>query len=885
MNIGVENADLVKKNSNNFSFVKEVIDEVNNDGFKSGVKEFFRDLSGLNTPGSATENGAKSYIWNAISAVADDVGETLYSNVLNYIENVADIDTCTTKALQSMVQILGTKYSILDGLSSVPQELIDLIDVFSMRRECLLSSKYVSSTLASILAQKSSIELSATTISGQNVAIANNQSIAAINNYRHENLSDNAELSAPLSITQYVGAEELDRFMRDTFVSTIRHFVDLPYGKMLDDKPIREVLSNEILLSGFTLPNKYQSKIDIYKTKWHIPPEFNPEEEQKKIENGLSTIDDYQLKFQTVLSIEQDRESAPLCMLEPMTRYAYFKESKVKQYFKFIEDQYAQLADMYQKVALYELDNTYLDLTNVSPAKTPESTTETIEKYSLMRKDGTIQWMLVDTVVDNLMKIVHSIQDLREYLKSHAQRTYMKGTFLLISYIVNEYLKQNIYPALCQMQQGKFNKIVLSNGTSVVVEATPPSVEWDSDQNKLNLVEYFDQTQYYNLETNVDSISSANYNQLNNQFWNGGSTIAGNAAFVDSTNLLKSEVKSQQIFSKHASLEQIAQFYESILAQPNNKSDSGENYVNGFLETVFETGADDSWWSDAHNKVMATLSDQTHTIDIEDYLSALSAAYQTTLTASDIFLEFEPQEGMTVQQQLDEAKTSYISRLSNGCDSFFGDFQAFVNLQIEQLDDAISRFELHYSQFDNLKSRVDALFAVNADNFSDLVVDSNYLIENLQTAESYLINKTGTMIESVRGPALDNILSFIVMHKDLRQSLISMCQNLKYVKSIEVANDIYYKLKNIEAYPVEQIVTLVWNEGLSYSSATAYEIVYDEAISQLKQIKLDLLELAESIKAKLLSMFTFGLDNIDMSWPYIIVFEGVVSTSWKTQLL
>ena len=99
MNIGVENADLVKKNSNNFSFVKEVIDEVNNDGFKSGVKEFFRDLSGLNAPGSATENGAKSYIWNAISAVADDVGETLYSNVLNYIENVADIDTCTTKAL------------------------------------------------------------------------------------------------------------------------------------------------------------------------------------------------------------------------------------------------------------------------------------------------------------------------------------------------------------------------------------------------------------------------------------------------------------------------------------------------------------------------------------------------------------------------------------------------------------------------------------------------------------------------------------------------------------------------------------------------------------------------------------------------------------------
>ena len=32
---------LVRKNSNDFSFVKEIINEINNDDFKSGVSQFY----------------------------------------------------------------------------------------------------------------------------------------------------------------------------------------------------------------------------------------------------------------------------------------------------------------------------------------------------------------------------------------------------------------------------------------------------------------------------------------------------------------------------------------------------------------------------------------------------------------------------------------------------------------------------------------------------------------------------------------------------------------------------------------------------------------------------------------------------------------------------
>ena len=43
-----------------------------------------------------------------------------------------------------MVQILGTNYNVLDSLSNIPLEILDLVDIFSMRRDCLLDSSVMS---------------------------------------------------------------------------------------------------------------------------------------------------------------------------------------------------------------------------------------------------------------------------------------------------------------------------------------------------------------------------------------------------------------------------------------------------------------------------------------------------------------------------------------------------------------------------------------------------------------------------------------------------------------------------------------------------------------------------------------------------------------------
>ena len=79
---------IVKKNSNEFSFVKEVINEVNNSDFKTGVADFYKMLSG-----DKHVDNSDTYIWTALSAIGDDIGEVIYQNVLNYMQNVTDIDT------------------------------------------------------------------------------------------------------------------------------------------------------------------------------------------------------------------------------------------------------------------------------------------------------------------------------------------------------------------------------------------------------------------------------------------------------------------------------------------------------------------------------------------------------------------------------------------------------------------------------------------------------------------------------------------------------------------------------------------------------------------------------------------------------------------------
>jgi hypothetical protein len=82
----------------------------------------------------------------------------------------------------------------------------------------------------------------------------------------------------------------------------------------------------------------------------------------------------------------------------------------------------------------------------------------------------------------------------------------MKGTFLLLSYVINEYLKQN------------FN--ISSNQIS---------------EKDIELIEYYDTTNYFNISTDIDN--KYNLTGTNSQYWNTDTVKISTFVDLDITNI------------------------------------------------------------------------------------------------------------------------------------------------------------------------------------------------------------------------------------------------------------------------------------------------------------------------------------------------------------
>lgn len=79
-----------------------------------------------------------SYIWRALSAVADETGLVLYDNVKNYVDYVTNVDLCKVQSLRSMAKMFGIEYGIFERLDLLPLEILDLVNIFSIDKKYLL---------------------------------------------------------------------------------------------------------------------------------------------------------------------------------------------------------------------------------------------------------------------------------------------------------------------------------------------------------------------------------------------------------------------------------------------------------------------------------------------------------------------------------------------------------------------------------------------------------------------------------------------------------------------------------------------------------------------------------------------------------------------------
>lgn len=104
-----EMSEKIKKYTNEFSFTDTIGDFVINEKFKTGLTELKSGYNNKNT-----------YIWEVLSVMNTDISETIYENVLNYIDNISNVDTCKIPSLRSMLKQIGVEYSLFSTYNDIP---------------------------------------------------------------------------------------------------------------------------------------------------------------------------------------------------------------------------------------------------------------------------------------------------------------------------------------------------------------------------------------------------------------------------------------------------------------------------------------------------------------------------------------------------------------------------------------------------------------------------------------------------------------------------------------------------------------------------------------------------------------------------------------------
>ena len=116
--------NILKRNTDNFSIVDTVASIAVNPEFKRGYFDLRENL-----------NTEKAFVWKAMNEIGDEISETIYDNIVNYIDNVGNIDTCKVRALFSMSEVLGIVNNGLKNLiDHLPDEVLHLVDLFSINK-------------------------------------------------------------------------------------------------------------------------------------------------------------------------------------------------------------------------------------------------------------------------------------------------------------------------------------------------------------------------------------------------------------------------------------------------------------------------------------------------------------------------------------------------------------------------------------------------------------------------------------------------------------------------------------------------------------------------------------------------------------------------------
>lgn len=551
------NISQIQRNCNDFNFVETLGSFIHNSKFGKGFENYQQG-----------KNGKDTYLWKALSAIGEQEGEIIYENVLNYINNASNIDLCKVKALQSMIDIVGMNYEILPMFNTIPVEIANLIDILSINRKYLLDSKTFKQEFIDMLSANHCI------ITGQP-----SDDVAALN------LSGDIEITEKL---EYIDESAYVDFLKKIYSQVLNHFIFLQYADaenslstsnlyiyeyIQDDLIADQANANEIQQSA------YDAKMTQLKIQYCVGKDFDQSGIVDAIEYGYDSINNYNTFQQIILSTEiQHRKdtyqydktylSSESDLGYNLTRYSYYRERKVKEYFAFVEDTYNSL--LTEETVKNAVDNTDDDVSITSYDKDKNYFNIDIKEwkhllvFNELDNEIEIQHSYIESIAELLANSTIEIANIRDQVKLSIRKAYMRGTWLLMSYIINEYLKYDIcdkYGKAFQTEDGIYLESILSASLS------------EEGNRNTRLIEYYDPTEYFNITHDSLDEYALNGDTTNYKFWDNINNKIGE-------------------HTKDIPLDEIDYFYKEQLKLKHNHN--VDNLIE-FLSTIYEYGSNNSY--------------------------------------------------------------------------------------------------------------------------------------------------------------------------------------------------------------------------------------------------------------------------------------------------
>lgn len=711
--------DRVQRSIFDYSTVDTMGSLVGNRKFREGYDDF---SSGIHSN--------QSYIWEALSAISQNLGQELYSNVIHYIDNVSNVDVCRIKSLRSMLQLVGVNYLMLDKIQFYPLEIQHLIDIFSINKKYLLNNDFIKQSFIDDLLLSNVIQLSNDI---DDAAISAGNISSSIDRYAYDNNVFNNYLSSTFYNFIY---DMMDMYIvPDDQISILNTYNNIE----TDASNERFKAYSQIELSdGYG--STFAIKADKYITQkkiLNVDVRFDVENEVDKIEIGQKTTDEYFGDELSLILEEIDYRKSMVVQISSdtfanmATRNAYYRKKKVIEYAKFV-DSLAGIDSNISSYQIYAYDPSYYLNRDVNENN----------EYALSGV-GTdhigINVSKLQQAAKNLVAIVNYANKVREIIRYQVRKVFMKGTNNLLEYTINEFLVDYAN----QLEQ-VFPKEQVS---SIISKLSSHSIE------NVKVQEYWDNTEYYNISCITSNRYATNYKTVNARYFDETFKRSGDVLIPEENNVFTND----EINTFYLSSLVIKNDLEYAISNTVFKGASGlsSNFYD-FLSVLFDIAADPSYYDSEYNVFGSKLSNQIITHDIHNDLQLLKQVSAVVISAAaKANVEFIGISSISQQKDdlfdklaavLSEEYLSAVSALYDEYDPQIQQISLDFNAEKDKLSICLNQTYSHYF----CKSTNSYSYTENGDyKFDYFIGNSNYLTDDyyilqLNQASSWILENCHT---------------------------------------------------------------------------------------------------------------------------------------------